>query len=109
MLRQNLISTGIAVMEVGIAWWWSKRRFSKLIHIEGQEHLEAVKGRGVMMLGIHFTTLEIGAAAVSTIIEMDGMYRAHGNPVYDFLQARGDCTKESAMVWSTSDEMCAAP
>ena len=93
MLRQNLISTGIAVMEVGIAWWWSKRRFSKLIHIEGQEHLEAVKGRGVMMLGIHFTTLEIGAAAISTVIEMDGMYRAHGNPVYDFLQARGRLDK----------------
>ena len=24
MLRANFISTGIAVMEVGIAWWWSK-------------------------------------------------------------------------------------
>ena len=89
MLKQNLISTGIAVMEVGIAWWWSKRRFSKLIHIEGEEHLKAIKGRGVMLLGIHFTTLEVGAAAVSSVFDMDGMYRAHGNPVYDFLQARG--------------------
>ncbi|MCS5583340.1 MAG: LpxL/LpxP family Kdo(2)-lipid IV(A) lauroyl/palmitoleoyl acyltransferase [Pseudomonadales bacterium] len=93
MLRANFISTGIAVMEVGISWWWSKKRFNKLIHIEGQEHLDAVKGRGVMLLGIHFTTLEIGAAAVSTVIEMDGMYRAHGNPVYDFLQARGRLDK----------------
>ncbi len=93
MLRANFISTGIAVMEVGIAWWWSKKRFSKLIHIEGRDNLEAVQGRGVMLLGIHFTTLEIGAAAMSTVIEMDGMYRAHGNPVYDFLQARGRLSK----------------
>ncbi|MGB0450006.1 MAG: LpxL/LpxP family Kdo(2)-lipid IV(A) lauroyl/palmitoleoyl acyltransferase [Porticoccaceae bacterium] len=93
MLRANFISTGIAVMEVGISWWWSKKRFSKLIHIEGREHLDAVKDRGVMLLGIHFTTLEIGAAAISTVIEMDGMYRAHGNPVYDFLQARGRLSK----------------
>ena len=30
MLRANFISTGIAVMEVGISWWWSKKRFNKL-------------------------------------------------------------------------------
>lgn len=93
MLRANFISTGIAVKEVGISWWWSKKRFAKLLHFEGHENLEAVKGRGVMLLGIHFTTLEIGAAAMSTLIEMDGMYRAHGNPVYDFLQARGRLSK----------------
>ncbi len=89
MLRANFISTGIAVMEVGIAWWWPKKRFSKLVQFDGLENLEAVKGRGVMVLGIHYTTLEVGAAALSSQWQMDGMYRAHGNPVYDFLQARG--------------------
>lgn len=89
LLRANFISTGIAVMEVGISWWWSKKRFSKLMQFEGLEHLEAVKDRGVMVLGIHYTTLEVGAAALSSKWEMDGMYRAHGNAVYDFLQARG--------------------
>ena len=82
-------STGIAVMEVGISWWWSKKRFSKLMQFEGLEHLEAVKDRGVMILGIHYTSLEVGAAALSSKWQMDGMYRAHGNAVYDFLQARG--------------------
>jgi len=89
MLRANFISTGIAVMEVGISWWWSKKRFSKLMQFEGLEHLEAVKDRGVMILGIHYTSLEVGAAALSSKWQMDGMYRAHGNAVYDFLQARG--------------------
>ena len=89
MLRANFISTGIAFMEVGIAWWWSKKRFAKLLQFEGLENLSAVKGRGVMLLGIHYTTLEIGTAAISSVFQMDGMYRAHGNPVYDFLQARG--------------------
>jgi Kdo2-lipid IVA lauroyltransferase/acyltransferase len=89
MLRANFINSGIALMEVGIAWWWSKKRFAKLLQFEGLEHLEAVKGRGVMLLGIHYTTLEVGAAAMASVWEMDGMYRAHGNPVYDFLQARG--------------------
>jgi len=89
LLRANFISTGIAVMEVGISWWWSKKRFGKLMQFEGLEHLEAVKDRGVMVLGIHYTSLEVGAAALSSKWKMDGMYRAHGNAVYDFLQARG--------------------
>jgi KDO2-lipid IV(A) lauroyltransferase len=89
MLRANFISIGMAVMEVGIAWWWSKKRFAKLLQFEGLENLSAIKDRGVMLLGIHYTTLEIGTAAISSVFQMDGMYRAHGNPVYDFLQARG--------------------
>ena len=93
MVRANMINVGTALMEVGMAWWWSKKRFSKLLQFEGLEHLEAQKGRGVMLLGIHYTTLEVGAAAISTVFEMDGMYRRHGNPVYDFLQARGRLSK----------------
>jgi KDO2-lipid IV(A) lauroyltransferase len=89
MLRANFISIGMAVMEVGIAWWWSKKSFAKLLHFEGLENLSAIKDRGVMLLGIHYTTLEIGTAGISSVFQMDGMYRAHGNPVYDFLQARG--------------------
>ena len=89
MLRANFTNIGMAVMEVGIAWWWPRKRFAKLLQFEGLENLSAVKGRGVMLLGIHYTTLEVGTAAISSVFQMDGMYRAHGNPVYDFLQARG--------------------
>ena len=94
MLRANFISTGIATMEIGIAWWWPKKRFAKLLQFEGLENFNAVKDRGIMLLGIHFTTLEVGAAAMSSVaFKMDGMYRAHGNPVYNFLQSRGRISK----------------
>jgi len=89
MLRANFISTGIAVMEVGIAWWWPKKRFAKLLQFEGLDNLAAVGDRGVLLLGVHFTTLEIGTAGISMVASRDGMYRAHANPVYDFIQARG--------------------
>lgn len=106
LLRQNFMSLGIATMEIGMAWWWPKKRFKKLLHFEGLEYLDKVKGRGVLALGIHYTTLEIGATALSTVLEMDGMYRAHKNPVYDFLQARGRINKsmtESSVVYERKD------
>lgn len=96
MLRANFISTGIAVMEVGIAWWWSKKRFAKLLQFEGLDNLTAVGDRGVLLLGVHFTTLEIGTAGISMVASRDGMYRAHSNPVYDFIQARGRLHKSGS-------------
>ena len=94
MVRDTFINLGIALMEIGIAWWWSKKRFSRLVEIEGAENLTNVSKNGVLLLGIHYTTLEIGAAAATTAYDkVDGMYRAHGNPVYDFLQARGRVSK----------------
>ena len=66
MLRDNFISMGIAIMETGMAWWWSKRRLAKLIKYDGLEHLDSVNpGQGIMLLGIHYTTLEIGGGAGS--------------------------------------------
>jgi KDO2-lipid IV(A) lauroyltransferase len=96
MLRANFISTGIAVMEVGIAWWWSKKRFAKLLQFEGLDNLTAVGDRGVLLLGVHFTTREIGTAGISMVASRDGMYRAHSNPVYDFIQARGRLHKSGS-------------
>ena len=106
LLRKNFISMGIAIMEVGMAWWWSKRRLKKLITYDGLEHLTSVpSGQGTMLLGIHFTTLEIGGAAVAMATQMDGMYRAHGNPVYDYVQACGRISKGSGdtMVFERRD------
>ncbi len=94
LLRRNFINLGIAIMEIGIAWWWSRKRFSKLLHIDGAENLCLTNSEGILLLGIHYTTLEIGAAAASTAHDrVDGMYRAHRNKVYDYLQARGRISK----------------
>ena len=96
LLKDNFINMGIALMEVGMAWWWPKGRLQKLITYDGLENLENVpEGIGTILLGIHYTTLEVGGAAVSMVTQMDGMYRAHGNPVYDYVQANGRVSKGS--------------
>lgn len=89
LLRDNFRSMGIALMEVGMAWWWPKQRLQKWITLEGLEHLQRATDRGVILVGMHFTTLEIGGAALTSAIEIDGMYKAHSNPVYDYIQLKG--------------------
>jgi KDO2-lipid IV(A) lauroyltransferase len=89
LLRANFISMGIAIMEVGMAWWWPQGRLRELLQLEGFDRLTEKSERGVILLGIHYTSLEIGAAAITTTVEVDGMYKAHKNPVYEYVQLKG--------------------
>ena len=91
LLKENFASTGIAFFEMAMSWWWAKPRLAGLAHIEGLEHLRQVQadGQGAILMALHFTTLEIGAALLGRVQTIDGMYREHKNPVFDFVQRRG--------------------
>ena len=91
LLRENFASMGIAFFEMAMSWWWPKKRLSQLLHIEGLEHLQKAQaqGQGVIIMAIHFTTLEIGGALLGQRHTIDGMYRAHDNPVFDYVQRHG--------------------
>lgn len=91
LLRENFASTGIAFFEMAMSWWWSRQRLARLARIEGLEHLQRAQaeGRGVILMAFHFTTLEIGAALLGQRQTIDGMYREHSNPVFDYVQRRG--------------------
>ena len=91
LLKENFASTGIAFFEMAMSWWWPKARLARLAHIEGLEHLQRAQeqGQGVILMALHFTTLEIGAALLGQRQTIDGMYREHKNPLFDFVQRRG--------------------
>lgn len=91
LLKENFASTGIAFFEMAMSWWWPQARLAKLAHIEGIEHLQAAQqqGQGAILMAVHFTTLEIGAALLGQRHTIDGMYREHGNPLFDFIQRSG--------------------
>lgn len=91
LIRENFASTGIAFFEMAMSWWWSRARLAKLAKVEGIEHLQQAQaeGQGVILMALHFTTLEIGAALLGQQHTIDGMYREHDNPLFDYIQRRG--------------------
>lgn len=91
LVRENFASMGIAFFEMAMSWWWPKQRLSSLLQVEGLEHLQTAQAhkQGVILMAIHFTTLEMGAALLGQRHTIDGMYRAHKNPVFDYVQRRG--------------------
>jgi len=85
ILKQHFESVGMSTFETGMCWWWPKKRLDALTHIEGLEHLQDAlqKGKGVILLSGHFTTLEIGATLLSIRVPLTAMYRKHKNPLFN--------------------------
>ena len=104
LVRKNFESYGIALFEVPFAWWAPAKRFDRLVRVEGMEHIADLNGQGALLMAIHFTTLEVGGQAIGRFFPIDGMYRPHNNPVYDYVQRRGRLARSKASeVYSRDD------
>ncbi len=93
LLEQHFQSLGIGLFEMAFTWWASPARFRKIVRIEGQENLRAAlaRGRGVIVLTAHFTTLEIGARILASVEPTNFLYRPTKNEVLARFLARCRC------------------
>jgi len=91
LVRQNMVALGMGLMETATAWLRSPESFAHRFSIEGLHHLESAvnKGQGVLLLGFHFTTMDLAAAYLATLIPMGAMYRKNKNPVIDYMMFKG--------------------
>lgn len=92
LCRQHFISLGQGLMDLALSWWGSDKKLQSLSRIEGKEHLDAAlsKQQGVILLSLHFTSLEIGGPIVSSFIK-DGLhvvYKPHKHPLLESVVAK---------------------
>ncbi|OOF51819.1 lipid A biosynthesis lauroyl acyltransferase [Rodentibacter genomosp. 1] len=89
ILKENLRAVGMAIIETGMAWFWSDARIKKWSKIEGLHHLKESQQDGIIFVGVHFLTLELGARIVGLHHPGLGVYRPNDNPLMDWLQTQG--------------------
>lgn len=91
LVKDHFESLGCALLETGLVWWASDARLRRLIKFEGTEHLDAAlaRGKGALMLSAHFTTLEMGARALTLLGPTSIMYLTPSNPLIAELSRRG--------------------
>ncbi|MDY1549174.1 LpxL/LpxP family Kdo(2)-lipid IV(A) lauroyl/palmitoleoyl acyltransferase [Luteibacter sahnii] len=95
LVRANLCDVGMMLVEFALGWMGSRRAIGRVpVTVEGLEHLQAARdaGRGVLLVGGHFSHLELCARLVSQRIRIAGMYRRMDSDVFEFavLRARLD-------------------
>ena len=88
---KNFESVGMGLIETGMAWFWSDRRVSRWTEVIGMEHIRDVQQqkRGILLVGLHFLTLELGARQFGLQEPGIGVYRPNDNPLIDWLQTWG--------------------
>ncbi|NLG75013.1 MAG: lipid A biosynthesis acyltransferase [Xanthomonadaceae bacterium] len=91
LVRSHFQALACAIFETGLVWWASDRRLRRLITFEGTEHLQSAlaHGRGALLLTAHFTTLEMGARALTLLGPTSIMYLTPSNPLIAELSRRG--------------------
>ena len=86
LLKNNFEVYGLAVFETGMAWFMSPSRLQQLFTIKNQSCWKSLRGRGALVIGMHFPTLEICNVAINQLFDLNLIYKPHKNPVYDYVQ-----------------------
>ncbi|MBV0933268.1 LpxL/LpxP family Kdo(2)-lipid IV(A) lauroyl/palmitoleoyl acyltransferase [Marinobacterium weihaiense] len=91
LVRRILENNGIGMFETAMAWWSPIRVFEHRTTLKGREHLDAAlaQGKGVLLLGAHFSTLDLGGLLFAQHYPVDAMYRRHNNDLMEQIITRG--------------------
>ena len=91
LVRKTFISNAIGLIEIAIAWHREPEEYRRMVTVTGVENLNAAvaKGKGVLLLCAHFTTLEFGGFLFNLNGKMDVTYRPNKNPLFDAAMYNG--------------------
>ena len=123
LVEQHCRSLGMALCETATTWWSSDERVTGLAQVCGFEHLQAAlaKGRGAILIGGHFTTIEIATRILGTLVPTNVVYRPtknallshimhanigrHGKPIrHDDIRTMVRALKHNEAVWYAPDQ-----
>ena len=92
LARDAFASTIMAIFEIAISWWGSKKKIKKLHTVEGFDYLTSAlaKGKGVILLVSHFTTMEIAGTFLNQHIDnLKVVYKRSHYPLLEwFIQKK---------------------
>ena len=91
MSRAVFRSVGMGLIETANAWLGNVDALAERCTIEGLDHLQDAldEGQGVLLLGMHFATLDLCGALLARAQPFDVMYRPNKNPVLEHMMAGG--------------------
>jgi len=90
LIKKTFEDNAIGFIETAVSWFRSSAYSHKYLTIEGLDNLNAAKklGKGVLLIGAHYTTLDLGALLASSVTELDAMYRPHNDPTINKVMKR---------------------
>jgi len=90
LARESFTHTAMGLLESMIVWLNPGRDIQARTTVHDLDRLEncRAQGRGVVLLGGHFSALDVMGPALAPV-DLDVIYRENKNPVWEWLQVRG--------------------
>ncbi len=97
LVKDTFRENGIGLIETASCWLKPVDWYLKHVNFIGLEQLNAARaeGRGVLLLGAHYSTLDLGGFFLNAVHPVAATYRPHNNPLFDAFMLRGrlsNCT-----------------
>lgn len=93
MVRDVFRNAGLTVFETANAWFRPVEYYRARTVYKGLEHLQALQaqGRPIIILGAHYSMLDLGASITAMFFQVNFVYRPQKNPVIDHVMIQGRC------------------
>jgi KDO2-lipid IV(A) lauroyltransferase len=90
LVKQSFIANGIGLLEIGVCWFCDTNKLKAITTLHGLENFERALegGKGVLLVGGHYSTLEMGGSLATHFIESSVMQRDHNNPLVNAIMTR---------------------
>ena len=81
---------GASIFETAMSWWGNPEKIAKLVEYRGMEHLESAKakGRGVLLLGAHFSLIDLPGLLLNRVHPVYAIYRSQTNWVFNHFMIK---------------------
>ncbi|HET8707771.1 MAG TPA: lipid A biosynthesis acyltransferase, partial [Pseudomonadales bacterium] len=91
LLRETFAEAGIGLLETAFSYFGDEESILQRTHYVGTEHLAAAmrQNKGVLLIGAHYSMLDLGAILLKPYCNVVTMYRANSNPLLnEFIKQR---------------------
>jgi len=94
MAKRNFEEWSISVLEIAMSWFGAPKGFFDELVVEGAEHFEEAldQNRGVILLGAHFSTFELGSLlfrlSVGRDLPVHVVYREQKNELFNHVMRK---------------------
>ena len=90
LVKETFVANGIGLVETATAWCRDANDYRHRVSYIGLDQLvrAQARGKGVLVIGIHFSTLDLGGALHSLFYPADVVYRPHNNALFERFMTR---------------------
>lgn len=90
IVKESFIANMKGLVETTIAWWCSHKPLLEKLEVHGLEHLKEAeaRGKGVLLMGGHFSIMDLAGPLVNSVLDFSYMYRPNDNRLFDAVIER---------------------